>query len=492
MRESVRLTIPAAAIPPLDLIDGDPEVPELCVDTWLTDPNSGNPLQLLRTSSPAQVERAVAAAHRVAGGGDAITSVRLYAMERFADALEDLTEQIAVADATSSGVPLTVTRMMAESLPAIVRGAVVRRQATSTRQALEARGRRVELLRLPWGPVGVIAPFNAPCFIAAKKTAYALAAGCPVILKPSEWTAGSADIMAPALLAALTAAGLDPAWFQLLHGASEVGAQLAADPRVRVIAFTGGRSSGTAVAQLGAASAKQMQLELGSNNPAIVRADADIDATAGALLAGFTKLNGQWCEAPRTVLVGPSLEAPLIEALLERSAQLRVGSSLSAATEFGPQAHPVQNERVRDRLRRLERMGARLQSSVECPPNGYFVSPTLVTDAPFQETLEEIFGPVLVVHRVQSDEEAMNLAGRLAGGLAGYVFSTDVEAALALGSALPCGEIKIGGTSLLDLADGSAQGFWDGSGVGGHGDAELLQLFWGARIVGVDDPAYPI
>ena len=123
---------------------------------------------------------------------------------------------------------------------------------------------------------------------------------------------------------------------------------------------------------------------------------------------------------------------------------------------------------------------------------GWFYPPVVVEDAPVDLTEAEIFGPVLTLHRVRDEAEALALANSRRTGLAGYVFGTDIDAAMRLGAELDCGEIKINGTSVLDLTSGSTQGFWGGSGVGAHGDAELLRFFRGARIVGVDRVGLPI
>jgi betaine-aldehyde dehydrogenase len=119
---------------------------------------------------------------------------------------------------------------------------------------------------------------------------------------------------------------------------------------------------------------------------------------------------------------------------------------------------------------------------------GCFRSPTVLTGADPADTIDEIFGPVLVVHRVADDAGALKLANGLEGGLAAYVFTSDIDAGMALGRRMLAGEVKINGTSVLDLSPDSTQSFWTGSGIGGHGNAELLRFFTGTRIVGPDVP----
>jgi betaine-aldehyde dehydrogenase len=235
--------------------------------------------------------------------------------------------------------------------------------------------------------------------------------------------------------------------------------------------------------------AMPLVLECGSNNPAIVRADADVKRTAYALVAGFTKLNGQWCERPGTVFVHTTLHDVLVESLLDRIARLQPGSCLDIDTTFGPQANRGQAEAVDGAVRRLEARGATAHTPfADRLSKGCFRGPTVITGADPADTIDEIFGPVLVVHPVADDALALELASDLEGGLAAYVFTSDIDAGVALGRRIAAGEVKINGTSVLDLSPDSAQSFWTGSGIGGHGNAELLRFFTGSRIVGLDLP----
>ena len=407
-------------------------------------------------------------------------------MGEIANVLDEHIEPFAVADAETSGVPISVTRIFAGGFGDIVRGAAEHLLRTPQRIELPGAVGPVLLYRLAWGPAAVIAPFNAPGFVAVKKTAYALAAGCPVILKPSEWGSKSADLLAELMSSVLEDAGLPTGVFQLLHGGSAVGSALAADPRIRALSFTGSQTVGQSIAKSAANDMKALELELGSNNPVIVRADADIEATAETLAA---KLNGQWCESPRTVFVPQKLLTSLSDAVLDNWRAIRIGHSLDVSTEFGPQGHFAQRARVENALRKLEAEGAEVTRSSQLPDlKGLFVAPAIVRGASLSNTVEEIFGPVLVMHPVSSDTEALEEANSLKAGLAGYVFSADTEAAMLLGARMACGEVKVNTASLLDLTQNSTQSFWGPSGIGGHGNAELLSFFLGQRIVGSDDP----
>jgi betaine-aldehyde dehydrogenase len=222
-----------------------------------------------------------------------------------------------------------------------------------------------------------------------------------------------------------------------------------------------------------------LQLELGGSNAAVVTASADVAATATALVEGMTKLNGQWCEAPRRVLVDPAVHDDLADALRSELTRVTVGSWRDDV-DVGPLAHRAHFARVRGQVAALGGTPPAIGGT------GFHFAPTLVTDP--GSVTEEIFGPVLTLH---ATDDAVRDANALGDGLAGYVFAGDREEAFAIGRRLHAGEIRIGGTHLIDLAGDSAQSFWGASGIGGHGGREVLEAFRGTRIVGEDDPALP-
>jgi phenylacetaldehyde dehydrogenase len=318
------------------------------------------------------------------------------------------------------------------------------------------------------------------------KIANALAAGCPAILKPSELAPSSAGVIAEAAVAAQ----LPPGALQIVHGGADVAQHLVGDERVRMVSLTGGLAAGRAVALATAPRMAALQLELGGTNPAIVTADADIAAAARALAAGATKLNGQWCEAPRRVFVAGGRHDELVDALEDALSQVHLGPARDARSQVGPLVSGAHRDRV---VRQVGALGGEARVTAAVPDgSGSFMSPTLVLGLPADGVREEIFGPVLSVHRVVADTEAVAAANANGDGLAGYVFCGDQERAFALGRALHCGEVRVGGTNLLDLASGSTQSFWGSSGIGAHGGREVLEAFRGSRIVGEENPALAI
>ncbi len=484
----------ADVLPAHDLIAGDRVIAGVEETVSVEDANTGRALGARRSTSPQALERAVAAADRAWGGGSGAWSgerldVRAAALRRLADEIDRRAEAIAALDAQDTGVPLSITTAFARALGDTIRGVVDRAPEELGVRRLGANGRRVELHRLPWGPAALVLPWNAPAPLAVTKLANAMAAGCPAIIKPSEHASASMQVLVDAVLAADLPAGA----LQVVHGAADVGRALVSDPRIKVVSFTGGIAAGIAIAESSARHLPALQLELGGSNPAIVTDDAAVAAVAAQLARGVVKLNGQWCEAPRRVFVDAGVHDELVDALEESLSRLRIGSSLDADTDVGPQAHRGQRDELGRQLARLEAAGGRVRATAPTPDSdGFFVSPAVVTGLPPDAVRAEIFGPVVTVHAVGSDADALAAANALGDGLAGYVFATDADRAFALGRSLHAGEVRLGGTNLLDLAADSAQSFWGTSGVGGHGARDVLLAFCGNRIVGEENHALPL
>lgn len=453
------------------------------------DPNTGTQLPAARETSAAQLERAVAAATVAHADGSWFGlphAERMRILERFAAGLDERGAEIARLDALDSGVPISVTQLFGAGNGATVRDAIGHALAAAA-PALAAAHAEVRVHRIPWGPTALITPWNAPSAMVVKKMAYALAAGAPVVVKPSSAAPHSAELIAEAA----AEAGFPAGTWSLVRGGAALGQALSEDARIPAISMTGSTPVGRDIAVRSAARFARLQLELGANNPAIVRADADIEATAAALIAGAWKLSGQWCEAPRRVYVDERVHSALLAALTAASASWRIGSSLDPDTQLGPVAFPERRDELLAQREELLAAGARLVAEGEVPAAGCFVPPSIL-DGNGAEPEREVFGPILLVTAVASDEAALAAASRGHVGLAAYVFTADETAGRELGLRLPAGEVKLNGTSVLDMAPGSEQSFFGGSGLGGHGDARLLEFFTGARVVGADRPGMPL
>lgn len=476
-------------------IAGTPEASEGPERIHPVDPNSGapstgEPLPAARETSEAQLERAFIAADAAHADGRWFglpLDERCGILESFAAGLDARGAEIARLDALDSGVPIGVTALFGAGNGGTVRDAIGHARVAAAAAPLAADHAEVRVHRVPWGPAALITPWNAPSAMVVKKMAYALAAGAPVVVKPSSAAPHSAELIAEAA----AEAGFPAGTWSLVRGGAVLGRAMSEDPRIAAISMTGSTPVGRDIAVRSAPRFTRLQLELGANSPAIVRADADIDATAEALISGAWKLSGQWCEAPRRVYADASVHSALLDALVTESLRWRVGSSLDPDTQLGPVAFPERREELLAQRAELVAAGARVVNEAPVPSVGCFVPPSIL-DGNGAEPEGEVFGPILVVHAVKSDEAALAAASRGHVGLAAYVFTADEAAGRALGVRLPAGEVKLNSTSVLDMAPGSEQSFFGASGLGGHGDARLLEFFTGARVVGVDRPGLPL
>ena len=450
----------------------------------LCDANTGAVLAVQRGSSPQQLEQALAAAaaaHADARWAGLAAAVRADKLERVALELEARERALARADAQQTGVVIALTEKLARLCAGAFRAAASLLRAAPTPAALAGPHGELALERLPLGVAALIAPWNAPSGIACHKLASALAAGCPVILKPSEWASGSAQLIAEAVVAAKLPQGV----FQLVHGAGDTGSALAADARVAAVSFTGGLQGGRAVAHACADDIKPAQLELGGNNPLLVLADANLTAAAAGVVAALTTLNGQWCRALGRLLVHASVCDELLERVAGQMRALRIGSSLHPQSQMGPLAHSAQRSRVAAAIARYQALGGELLSYGELPAlAGWFQQPALITGLPPELALEEIFGPVATVHTFNDDEQAVLLANQTAGGLAAYVFGEEAHS-WQLARRIRTGMTKINGVSLLNLNPQAPRSAWGLSGLGDEGTHATFEFFRGSRLIGV-------
>ncbi len=468
----------------LNYIAGRWEEPALALPRAVCDANDGRELFAQRASSPEQIESAIrlaAATHADNAWLQRPAEQRAADLDRIADQILLRADAIAAADSQLTGVVIGLTSRFAQ-----VCAGAFRQAAGLARQPPMPTGRDgphgpLAIERLPLGPAAVIAPWNAPAGIAAHKVASALAAGCPVLLKPSEFAPLSAQLITEAACDA----GLPAGMLQLLHGAGDVGAALVRDERVRAVSFTGGLAAGRAVAAACAQGIKPAQLELGGNNPLIVLADADLPAAIDGVVTAITTLNGQWCRALGRLLVHRSLIAPLLAGVLARLKTIRLGSSMDAASEMGPLVSRQHRDLVATRVGELQAQGGELHQSTPLPGlDGWFYPPTLITGLAPEHTLEEVFGPVATVHGFDSDDEAIALANQTPFGLAAYVFGEE-QRAWSVARRVRAGLIKINAVTMLNLHPQAPRPAWGLSGLGDEGTIETFEFFRGTKVIGV-------
>ena len=325
--------------------------------------------------------------------------------------------------------------------------------------ALPSDAFSARLRREPCGVVGLIVPWNFPMVTTAWKLAPALAAGCCVVLKPSEVTP-----LAELQLARIIAeAGFPAGVFNLVCGTGlAVGAPLAAAPRVAKISFTGSNAVGVQVMQRAAETVKGVSLELGGKSSLLVLEDADLDLALELACGGGFFNAGQMCSATSRVLVADSLADEFLQRLTARVDGIRVADPFAEDVEMGALINRAQYQRVLAHIQRGVQDGARLLCGGERPAHlakGYFIRPTLFTDVPLDSALwqQEIFGPVLCVRRFTTEDEAIALANDSDFGLVASVVSRNGEAAERVANALQAGMVWINAPQVI-----FAQTAWGG------------------------------
>ncbi|MBK3464370.1 aldehyde dehydrogenase family protein [Pseudomonas sp. MF6776] len=307
------------------------------------------------------------------------------------------------------------------------------------------------LRREPCGVVGLIVPWNFPMVTTAWKLAPALAAGCCVVLKPSEVT----PLPELELAAIIAESGLPNGVFNLVCGTGlAVGAPLSADPRIAKISFTGSNAVGVQVMQRAAETVKGVSLELGGKSSLLVLADADIDLAVELACGGAFFNAGQMCSATSRVLVAEELEEQFLNRLQKRAQAIRVADPFDPEVEMGALVNQAQYQRVLGHIDRGLSAGAKLLCGGNRPehlPRGYFLQPTVFTDVPLDSALwcEEIFGPVVCVRSFSSETEAIALANDSQFGLVASVVTRDVETADRVANALQAGLVWLNAPQVI-------------------------------------------
>jgi betaine-aldehyde dehydrogenase len=307
------------------------------------------------------------------------------------------------------------------------------------------------LRREPCGVVGLIVPWNFPMVTTAWKLAPALAAGCCVVLKPSEVT----PLPELELAAIIAESGLPNGVFNLVCGTGlAVGAPLSADPRIAKISFTGSNAVGVQVMQRAAETVKGVSLELGGKSSLLVLADADLDLAVELACGGAFFNAGQMCSATSRVLVADELEEEFLRRLHKRAQAIRVADPFDPDVEMGALVNQAQYQRVLGHIDRGLSAGARLLCGGNRPadlPRGYFLQPTVFTDVPLDSALwcEEIFGPVLCVRSFTTEALAIALANDTPFGLVASVVTSDAAAADRVANALQAGMVWVNAPQVI-------------------------------------------
>ena len=365
-------------------------------------------------------------------------------VERIADVLDALRDELAHMMTVEMGKPLSQARAEVDKCSAACRYLASVAATTLASEWIDIEGARAELRYDPMGVVLAIMPWNFPLWQFIRFAAPAILAGNAVVLKHAPNVMGSAELM----VSALHEAGVPVDLVQHLRIDETAVARVIADPRIRAVTFTGSTRGGSAVAALAGAAVKKTILELGGNDPYIVFGDADIAAAVEACVRGRMVNSGQSCIAAKRFLVHASVLGEVTERLAAAFDALRVGDPMDDATEIGPLARRDLRDGLLDQVERSLALGARVlthRSQSDMPVNGWYVAPMLLTDASQESPLfrEELFGPVAGVWSFTTDEEAVAMANDSRYGLAAAVFTQDSERATRIAAQLQCGTVAI-------------------------------------------------
>jgi betaine-aldehyde dehydrogenase len=303
------------------------------------------------------------------------------------------------------------------------------------------------VVREPVGVCGQISPWNYPLLQAAWKLAPALAAGCTVVMKPSEIT----PLTTIKVTELCQEAGLPNGVVNLVLGpGATVGAELAENPAVDLISFTGGIETGKTIMRAAAANLKKVALELGGKNPNIIFDDADFDIALDYILNGVFFHAGQICSAGARVLLQDGIHDRMVEALADRMSKIRIGDGLTEGTQMGPLISAAHRDKVESYIRIAREEGARLLLGGKRPAdpalaNGFFVQPTLFTDCANDMRIvqEEVFGPVITIERFATESEALTRANSTIYGLSAGFWTRDPDRIRRMSSGLRFGTVWV-------------------------------------------------
>lgn len=455
----------------------------------IENPATGKVIGAMGCASAADVDRAVAAAVSAMAEGpwSRMTGFdRRRLMLRWADELDAAADEIGGINTDEVGMPLSFTVGTVQYCSEYVEHfAGWADKLGGDSPAMPQRHLLDYTIRHPVGVVAAIVPWNIPVFITAAKLAPALAAGCAVVLKPSELAPG-----APlAMVAAAERAGFPPGVVNAVTGLGDTGAALVAHPGVAMISFTGGTDLGARIGAEAARAFKRTTLELGGKSANIVFADADLDRAVDGVVQGFVINTGQQCTAGSRVLVQRSVYDDVVERVAAHAGTYTVGDPRDPATLVGPLITEAHLESVLARVAaagdtgRVVLGGERLGGDLA---DGWFLSPTVVADADLSTPLcrEETFGPIATITPFDTEDEAVALADDSPFGLVAGVWTSDVGTAHRVAGRLHTGTVWV--NTYLQVLPSSPFGGHKASGLGREGGREAALGFTETTNVMVD------
>lgn len=429
----------------------------------LVSPSSGQQIGEVLACSPQDVEIAIQSAR--AGfdlWSESSIDERRAALRQLRDELAARAEAATARLAVEMGCPVWLGRLM--QLPMPLKGLELAIEALTQIEWDERIGNGL-VERVPSGVVAAITPWNFPLHQIVAKVAAAIAAGCTVVLKPSEIAPGAAQLF----IEAVHAAGLPPGVVNLVWGGPDVGEQLVRHPHVDRISFTGSTQVGRRIMAAAAEGLKPVTLELGGKSAAVLLEDADLDAAIPAVVRLSMANSGQACVSQSRLIAPRRLLPEIVERLRTAAAQWPLGDPLDEATRLGPVATQAQHARAQAMIERAQQQGAALVEGGAARPAslepGFYVQPTVFTEVQPQMEIaqEEIFGPILAVMAYDAEDQAVALSNATRYGLSGAVWSRDAARALAVARQMKTGQVVINGAA-QNLA--TPFGGWGWSGFG--------------------------
>jgi aldehyde dehydrogenase (NAD+) len=403
---------------------------------------------VISMGSSKDVDRAVMAARRAFDSYSRSTPAeRLALLERMLAAYKAHYDEIAQAISIEMGAPITLSKTSQTGIGVGHISAMI--DVLKNFKFEEMRG-TVRLVQEPVGVCALITPWNWPINQVAAKVVPALAAGCTMVLKPSEYSPFSAIIWAKVMHEAGVPAGV----FNLINGdGNGVGAPLSSHREIDMVSFTGSTRAGSEVARNAAASVKRVHQELGGKSPNVLLDDADFERAVTKSVLHVFQNSGQSCNAPTRMLV-PAAKLAQVEAIAKRVTESVItGDPASEKTNLGPLVSKVQFDRVEGYIAKGIAEGAKVVIGGSGRPDGlskgYFVKPTIFSNVRNDMTIarEEIFGPVLCILPYDSEEQAVQIANDTPYGLAAYVWSKDNLHARRIGAQIRAGQVTLNGAS---------------------------------------------
>ncbi|WP_078393533.1 5-carboxymethyl-2-hydroxymuconate semialdehyde dehydrogenase [Shouchella patagoniensis] len=420
------------------------------------DPFTNQKLNSVASGDERDISKAVeAASNAMKNGpwGSMKVEERMVYINRIADLIDEEIEEIAYLEALDTGLPISQTKKMTARAAENFRF-----YARMVQSVLHGESYPVDNTFINYtvyksiGVVGLITPWNAPFMLETWKVAPALATGNTVVLKPAELSPLTVDKLAEVI----DRADLPEGVFNVVHGYGETaGAALVAHKDVAAISFTGETTTGSTIIKNSADTLKKTSMELGGKSPLIVFEDANFGRALDAAVWGIFSFNGERCTANSRVFLHSSIKDRFIEAMKERVDNLTLGDSMDASTQLGPLISREHMEKVNSYISLAKEEGCEVyQGNVpETLADGNFISPTLLLNAQnhMRVCQEEIFGPVVSIIEFEEEQEVIDAANDVEYGLAGYVWTSDLQRGHRVAQAVDAGMIWVNAQNVRDL-----------------------------------------